>query len=150
MFFIAEKIKANIRELEGALIRVVAYSLLTNNPISISIAKEVLKDAIKEDFIKKQITIGKIQNLIAENFSIKISDIKKPGRSKVISHPRQIAMYLSRKLTNHSLAEIGENFGGRDHTTVLHAFEKIKKQLTIDTQLNELVTTFINKLTASE
>ncbi|MCP4649684.1 MAG: chromosomal replication initiator protein DnaA [PVC group bacterium] len=146
MFFIAEKIRANIRELEGALIRVVAYSLLTNNPISITIAREVLKDAIREDSAKKMITIEKIQKAISEKFDVKVSDIKRGGRSKAISHPRQIAMYLSRQLTNHSLAEIGENFGGRDHTTVLHAFEKIKKLLTQDNNLNSLLTSIINNL----
>ncbi|MFH2137697.1 MAG: chromosomal replication initiator protein DnaA [Candidatus Omnitrophota bacterium] len=146
MFFIAEKIRSNIRELEGALIRVVAYSLLTNNSISIDIAAEVLKDSIKEDSAKKVITIDKIQRVISEKFDVKVSDIKKGGRSKVISHPRQIAMYLSRKLTNHSLAEIGENFGGRDHTTVLHAYEKIKKQIQNDEQLNGLLTSLINSL----
>ncbi|MDD5746102.1 MAG: chromosomal replication initiator protein DnaA, partial [Candidatus Omnitrophica bacterium] len=128
MFFIAEKIRSNIRELEGSLIRVVAYSLLTNNAISIAVAEEVLKDAIKEDAVIQVITVDKIQKVIADNFDIRISDIKKGGRSKVISYPRHLAMYLSREMTNHSLSEIGEHFGGRDHTTVLHACEKIKKQ----------------------
>jgi chromosomal replication initiator protein len=146
IFFIAEKIRSNIRELEGSLIRVVAYSLLTNNPISISIAAEVLKDAIKEDAFIKVVTVDKIQKIIADNFDIKVSDIKKSGRSKVIAFPRHIAMYLSKELTNHSLAEIGDFFGGRDHTTVLHAYKKIKKQLTDDYKLNELLTTLTNKI----
>ncbi|MFH1063069.1 MAG: chromosomal replication initiator protein DnaA [Candidatus Omnitrophota bacterium] len=146
IFFIAEKIRSNIRELEGSLIRVVAYSLLTNNPISISIAAEVLKDAIKEDAFIKVITVDKIQKIIADNFDIKVSDIKKGGRSKVIAYPRHLAMYLSRELTNHSLAEIGEFFGGRDHTTVLHAYEKIKKLLTNDYRLTELLTTLTNRI----
>jgi chromosomal replication initiator protein len=146
IFFIAEKIRSNIRELEGSLIRVVAYSLLTNNPISISIAAEVLKDAIKEDAFIKVITVEKIQKIIADNFDIKISDIKKGGRSKVIAYPRHLAMFLSRELTNHSLAEIGEFFGGRDHTTVLHAYEKIKKLSTNDYKLTELLTTLTNRI----
>lgn len=146
MFFIAENIRSNIRELEGSLIRVVAYSLLTNNPISISIASEVLKDAIKEDAYSKKVTIEKIQKTISENFDVKISDIKKGGRSKIIAFPRHVAMYLSRELTNHSLSEIGEMFGGRDHTTVLHAYEKIKKQLLKDVKLGELLTTLTNKI----
>ncbi len=146
MFFIGEKIRSNIRELEGSLIRVVAYSLLTNNPISISIAEEVLKDAIKEDSYIKAITLDKVLKIVAENFEIKVSDIKKGGRSKVIAFPRHIAMYLSRELTNHSLSEIGEFFGGRDHTTVLHAYGKIKKQSTQDNKTNELLTTLINKI----
>ncbi|MCG2712644.1 MAG: chromosomal replication initiator protein DnaA [Candidatus Omnitrophica bacterium] len=146
MFFIGEKIRSNIRELEGSLIRVVAYSLLTNNPISIAIAEEVLKDAIKEDSYIKVITLDKIIKLVADNFEIKVSDIKKGGRSKVIAFPRHIAMYLSRELTNHSLSEIGEFFGGRDHTTVLHAYGKIKKQSTQDNKIGELLTVLINKI----
>ncbi len=146
LFFIGEKIRSNIRELEGALIRVVAYSLLTNNPISITIAEEVLKDAIKEDVFTKLVSIDKIQKVVAEKFDIRISDIKKGGRSRAVSHPRQIAMYLSRHLTNHSLMEIGEYFGGRDHTTVLHAYEKIKKLLKKDKQIEEILTVIINKL----
>ena len=146
MFFIGEKIHSNIRELEGSLIRVVAYSLLTNNPISIAIAKEVLKDAIKEDVFIKVITIDKVIKKVADNFEIKVSDIKKGGRSKVIAFPRHIAMYLARELTNHSLSEIGEFFGGRDHTTVLHAYGKIKKQSTEDIKINNLLTSLINKI----
>ncbi|MCK4993954.1 MAG: chromosomal replication initiator protein DnaA [Candidatus Omnitrophica bacterium] len=146
MFFIGEKIRSNIRELEGSLIRVVAYSLLTNNPISISIAEEVLKDAIKEDSFIKVITLEKVIKKVADNFEIKVSDIKKGGRSKAITFPRHIAMYLSRELTNHSLSEIGEFFGGRDHTTVLHAVGKIKKQSTEDNKINDLLTVLIHKI----
>ncbi len=146
MFFIGEKIRSNIRELEGSLIRVVAYSVLTNNPISISIAEEVLKDAIKEDSYVKVITLDKVLKMVADNFQIKVSDIKRGGRSKVIAFPRHIAMYLSRELTNHSLSEIGEFFGGRDHTTVLHAYGKIKKQSTQDNKTGELLTSLINKI----
>ena len=146
MFFIGEKIRSNIRELEGSLIRVVAYSLLTNNPISISIAEEVLKDAIKEDSYIKAVTLDKVLKMVADNFEIKVSDIKKGGRSKVIAFPRHVAMYLSRELTNHSLSEIGEFFGGRDHTTVLHAYGKIKKQSTQDNKTGELLTSLINKI----
>lgn len=146
MFFIGEKIRSNIRELEGSLIRVVAYSLLTNNPISIAIAEEVLKDAIKEDAFIKVITLDKVIKKVADNFEIKVSDIKKGGRSKVIAFPRHIAMYLSRELTNHSLSEIGEFFGGRDHTTVLHAYGKIKKQSTQDNKVADLLTLLIHKI----
>ena len=146
MFFIGEKIRSNIRELEGSLIRVVAYSLLTGNPISISIAKEVLKDAIKEDSFVKVVTLDKVLKRVADNFEIKVSDIKKGGRSKVVAFPRHIAMYLSRELTSHSLSEIGEFFGGKDHTTVLHAFKKIKKQSTEDNKINDLLTLLIHKI----
>jgi len=119
---------------------------LTNNPISISIAEEVLKDAIKEDSYIKAITLDKVLKMVADNFEIKVSDIKSGGRSKVIAFPRHIAMYLSRELTNHSLSEIGEFFGGRDHTTVLHAYGKIKKQSTQDNKTSELLTSLINKI----
>ncbi len=146
MFFIAEKIRSNIRELEGSLIRVVAYSLLTNKQISITVAREVLKDAITEDAVAQIVSIDKIQKIIADHFSIKISDIKKVGRKKIVSYPRHLAMYLSRELTNHSLTEIGEFFGGRDHTTVLHAYEKIKKELRLNNNLNDLLNNLINKI----
>ncbi|RKY37354.1 MAG: chromosomal replication initiator protein DnaA [Candidatus Omnitrophota bacterium] len=146
LFFIAEKIRSNIRELEGALIRVVAYASLTNSKISITLAQEVLKDAIKEDFFVKVVSIGRIQKIVSENFNMRISDIKKSGRSKAIVYPRQIAMYLCRQMTNHSLNEIGGNFGGRDHTTVLHACEKIKQLRTSDHTLDELLTGFIHKI----
>ncbi|MFH1094086.1 MAG: chromosomal replication initiator protein DnaA [Candidatus Omnitrophota bacterium] len=146
MFFIGEKIRSNIRELEGSLIRVVAYSLLTNNPISISIAEEVLKDAIREDSYIKVITLDKVLKIVADQFEIKVSDIKKGGRSQIIAFPRHMAMYLARELTNHSLSEIGEFFGGRDHTTVLHAYGKIKKQSTQDNKTGALLTLLINKI----
>ena len=146
MFFIAEKIKSNIRELEGSLIRVVAYSVLTGTPISIAVAEEVLKDAIKEDSVSSIITVEKIQTVVAENFEVSIADFKKKGRSRAIAYPRQIAMYLSRELTNTSLSEIGVLFGGRDHSTVLHACEKIKKEALKDPQLNNLLTALINRI----
>ncbi len=146
MFFIAEKIRSNIRELEGSLIRVVAYSVLTGTPISIAVAEEVLKDAIREDSQSSVITVEKIQNTVAENFDVGVADFKKKGRSRAIAYPRQIAMYLSRELTNTSLAEIGGMFGGRDHSTVLHACEKIKKTAQKDQQLNNLLTALINRI----
>ncbi|MBU0633991.1 MAG: chromosomal replication initiator protein DnaA [Candidatus Omnitrophica bacterium] len=146
MFFIAEKIRSNIRELEGALIRVVAYALLTNNPLSTAVAKEVLKDAIREGPDNSVVTIERVQKVVAEKFDVKVLDIKKGGRSKAIAYPRHIAMYLARELTRHSLSEIGEGFGGRDHTTVLHAFEKIKLELKKNPQLQELLTTLINRI----
>jgi len=141
LFYIAEKIKSNIRELEGALIRVVAYAKLNNISIGLDMAKDVLKDMIVEE--EKKITIELIQKKVAEYFDIRISDMKVKKRSKIIAYPRQIAMYLARELTGHSLPEIGERFGGRDHTTVLHAFEKIqgeaKSNSTIKGLLNKLV-----------
>lgn len=125
--FIATEIKTNIRELEGALIRVVAYSLLEEKPITLQVAKNVLKDMVRETI--KTISVDMVQKKVAEFFHIAIADLKTKKRHKTIVLPRQIAMYLSRKLTTHSLPEIGRAFGGKDHTTILHAFKKIEAAL---------------------
>jgi chromosomal replication initiator protein len=134
---LAEKIKSNIRELEGALIRVVAYAKLIGREISVDMVKEVLKDMIREG--EKKITIDMIQKKVCEYFDIKLSDMKIKKRSRAIAYPRQIAMYLARQLTDYSLPEIGEYFGGRDHTTVMHAYEKIKKDLKEKKGLSDLI-----------
>ena len=136
-YFLAEKIKSNIRELEGALIRVVAYAKLIGKDISVDMVKEVLKDMIREG--EKKITIDMIQKKVCEYFDIKISDMKIKKRSRAIAYPRQIAMYLARQLTDYSLPEIGEYFGGRDHTTVMHAYEKIKTDLKEKKGLSDLL-----------
>ncbi|MEW6170542.1 MAG: chromosomal replication initiator protein DnaA, partial [Candidatus Omnitrophota bacterium] len=117
IFFIANLIKSNIRELEGALIRVIAYALLENKSITLSLAQDVLKDLSKESI--KLISPDLIQKYISEEFNISLSDLKNQKRSKNIVLPRQLAMYLIRELTTLSLPEIGEFFGGKDHTTVL-------------------------------
>ena len=124
IFFIAQLIKTNIRELEGALIRIIAYSLLEEKPITLSMAKEVLRDLLKES--KKLITVDFIQRCVAEEFGLSTHDLKTKRRNKTVVLPRQIAMYLSRELTDLSLPEIGAAFGGKDHTTVLHSCNKIK------------------------
>ena len=136
-YFLAEKIKSNIRELEGALIRVVAYAKLIGREISVDMVKDVLKDMIKEG--QKKITIDIIQKKVCEYFDIKLSDMKVKKRSRGIAYPRQIAMYLARQLTDYSLPEIGEYFGGRDHTTVMHAYDKIKNDLKIKKGFSELI-----------
>ena len=142
--FIANKIKSNIRELEGSLIRTVAYAFLNKRTIDLELVKEVLKNIFPKDF--ENMTIDTIQEVVAKYFNIPTSDMKKKKRSKSIAFPRQVAMYLSRTLTNSSLPEIGANFGGRDHTTVIHACSKIKdlkeKDLNFNAQLEEI----INKL----
>ena len=127
LYFLAEKIRSNIRELEGALIRVVAYSKLVGKEMTVELVKEVLKDMIKEG--QKKITIELIQKKVADYFDISLVDMKAKCRSRAVAYPRQVAMYLTRQLTDHSLPEIGEYFGGRDHTTVIHANEKIEKDL---------------------
>jgi chromosomal replication initiator protein len=123
--FIAGKIKSNIRELEGALVRLVAYSSLTGSPINLSLAQETLKGIIDED--DKTITIELIQKVVADYYGLRVSDLKSKNNSRSIAVPRQIAMYLSKKLTKGSLPEIGREFGGKHHTTVLHSYNKISE-----------------------
>jgi len=124
-YFIAEKIKTNIRELEGALVRVVAYSSLVGERISLALAQDILKDMLKEE---KRVSVDAIQKEVAAAFDISISDLRSKKRARTIAFPRQVAMYLSRILTEYSLPQIGEYFGGRDHTTVLHAYQRVEKE----------------------
>lgn len=143
-YFLAEKIKSNIRELEGALIRVVAYAKLIGKEVSADMAKEVLKDMIIEG--EKKITIDLIQKKVAEYFDIKPSDMRAKKRSKAVAYPRQIAMYLTRQLTDFSLPEIGDQFGGRDHTTVMHACNKIENDLKEKSGLKVLIDKLIHSI----
>ncbi|WP_407939786.1 chromosomal replication initiator protein DnaA, partial [Niallia alba] len=136
MLYIANQIDTNIRELEGALIRVVAYSSLINKDINADLAAEALKDIVPSSK-PRVITIQDIQKVVGEHFNIKLDDFKAKKRTKSIAFPRQIAMYLSRELTDFSLPKIGEEFGGRDHTTVIHAHEKISKMLLTDSLLQK-------------
>lgn len=140
LYFIAEKIKTNIRELEGALIKVIAYASLENKNISIGLAGEVLKDAFSEN--SKKISMETIQKKVSDYFDIKPSDMKTKKRNRQIAYPRQVAMYLARELTNMTLPEIGEHFGGRDHSTVIHACDKVGHDL----KKNQNVKNLINKL----
>jgi chromosomal replication initiator protein len=133
MLYIANQIDSNIRELEGALIRVVAYSSLINKDINADLAAEALKDIIPSSK-PKIITILDIQQTVGEYFNVKLEDFKAKKRTKSVAFPRQIAMYLARELTDFSLPKIGEEFGGRDHTTVIHAHEKISNLLQTDLQ----------------
>jgi len=137
IFFIAQLIKTNIRELEGALIRIIAYSLLEEKIINIGLAKEVLKDLLKEP--KKLITVDFIQRCVAEEYGVALADLKLKRRNKTIVLPRQVAMYLSRELTDLSFPEIGTFFGGKDHTTVLHSYNKIKGVIESDPVLKDKV-----------
>ncbi|MGP4038971.1 chromosomal replication initiator protein DnaA [Gracilibacillus sp. D59] len=136
MLYIANQIDTNIRELEGALIRVVAYSSLINQDIDASLAAEALKDIIPSSR-PKVITIQHIQEEVGKRYNVKLEEFTAKKRTKSIAFPRQIAMYLSRELTDFSLPKIGEEFGGRDHTTVIHAHEKISKLLGTDELLNK-------------
>ena len=146
MVYIATKIKSNIRELEGALIRIVAYSSLTNRDITVDLASEALKDIISNKQ-NKNITIDIIQDVVAAYFNLRVEDLKSQRRTRNVAYPRQIAMYLSRKLTDMSLPKIGEEFGGRDHTTVIHAYEKISESLNNDESLQHTINDITKKLT---
>ena len=146
MGYIASKIKSNIRELEGALIRIIAYSSLTNREVSVDLATEALKDIISKKQ-GKHVTIDAIQDIVASYYNLRIEDLKSQRRTRSVAYPRQIAMYLSRKLTDMSLPKIGEEFGGRDHTTVIHAYEKISENLKTDDTLQHTVNNITKKLT---
>jgi chromosomal replication initiator protein dnaA len=129
--YIANQIQSNIRELEGALTRLLAYSKLQGKPITTELTAEALKDIIQSPKSKK-ITIQDIQKIVGQYYSVRIEDFSAKKRTKSIAYPRQIAMYLSRELTDFSLPKIGEEFGGRDHTTVIHAHEKIANDIKSD------------------
>ncbi len=134
LLYIATKIKSNIRELEGALIRIVAYSSLTNSDIDLELAEEALKDIISEKKII-EVTPDLIKDFVSKEYNIKLEDFISRKRTRAIAYPRQIAMYLTRELTDLSLPKIGDEFGGRDHTTVIHAYDKISQELEEDIQL---------------
>lgn len=138
LVFIANSVSTNIRELEGALIRVVAYSTLVNQPITPELASEALKEIISSNAPRK-VTIQDIQNEVCKYYRLRVEDLKSKKRTKTIAFPRQIAMYLSRELTDYSLPKIGEDFGGRDHTTVIHAHEKISQIVKKDPLLKEAI-----------
>ncbi|MFH0926432.1 MAG: chromosomal replication initiator protein DnaA [bacterium] len=144
-FFIAEKIKSSIRELEGCLIRVAAFSSLSGNEITLSFTKEVLGNILSEN--KNQITIEKIQKVVADHFNLKVSDFKSKCRTKNIVLPKQIAMYIAKTMTDASFSMVADKFGGKDHTTILYAYKKIKKRLTTDGALRKNVDNLMNIIT---
>ncbi|MBE9515885.1 MAG: chromosomal replication initiator protein DnaA [Proteobacteria bacterium] len=134
-FFIAKRVRSNVRELEGALRRVLAAASFTGRPLTMELAMENLKDLLA--FQERQVTINNIQKTVAEYFSIRVADMHAKTRTRQIARPRQIAMAISKELTEHSLPEIGDAFGGRDHTTVLHACRKIAELVDSDTRVKE-------------
>ena len=134
-FFIGKRIRSNIRELEGALRRVIANAQFTGSAITLDFAKEALHDLLALQ--DKLVTIDNIQKTVAEYFKIRVSDLLSARRSRSITRPRQMAMSLAKELTNHSLPEIGDAFGGRDHTTVLHACRKVVSLREGDTRIND-------------
>jgi chromosomal replication initiator protein len=144
IFYIGEKIKSNIRELEGALKRVVANAVLLKQSVTPELARSVLKDMVKEK--ESRILAESIFEEVASYFNVRVSDIKGRRRTKQMVVPRQISMYLIRKLTDHSLPEIGELCGGRDHTTILHACESIESDMKKDAKIKELVNKLMTQM----
>ncbi|UCG73763.1 MAG: chromosomal replication initiator protein DnaA [Chromatiales bacterium] len=134
-FFVAQRIRSNVRELEGALRRIIATSAFTGRPITLDFAKEALRDLLALQ--DKLVTIDNIQKTVAEYFKIRVADLLSKRRSRSITRPRQIAMSLAKELTNHSLPEIGDAFGGRDHTTVIHACRRVKLLRESETRVSE-------------
>lgn len=134
-FFIAQRVRSHVRDLEGALKRVIAHSHFTGKPVDIELIKESLKDLLALQ--DKLVSINNIQSTVAEYFKIKTSDLLAKRRNRSVARPRQVAMALAKELTNHSLPEIGDAFGGRDHTTVLHACRKIRELRDSDSEMRE-------------
>ena len=143
--FLANSVSSNVRELEGYLIRIGAYASLTSTPISLDMAKEILKDILVEK--NKKISTEQIQKIVATYFNIKTSDLKSAKRHKALVMARQIAMYLTRQLTSHSYPDIGSQFGGKDHSTIIHAIRKIERLLEDDMQLRSTINNLKNSLT---
>ncbi len=144
-FFIAKRVRSNVRELEGALRRVVASATFTGRPIDMALASEGLKDLLA--FQERLVTINNIQKTVAEYFKIRVSDLHSKNRARQVVRPRQLAMALSKELTNHSLPEIGDAFGGRDHTTVLHACRKVVELNECDMRIKEDYSNLLRILT---
>jgi chromosomal replication initiator protein len=137
--FIAGRVSTNIRELEGALTRVVAFSSLTGLALDVDLAEQVLRDLFPSSGELPEVTIARIQEAVCERFSLTVQELCSPRRSQAVAYPRQVAMYLSRELTDSSLPKIGKEFGGRDHTTVLHANAKITRMISEDRAVYNLV-----------
>ena len=144
-FFIAKRIRSNVRELEGAIRRVIATSRFTGQEITVDFTKEALKDLLALQ--DKLVTIENIQKTVADYYKIRVADLLSKRRSRSVARPRQVAMALSKELTSHSLPEIGDAFGGRDHTTVLHGCRKVKELKESDLRINEDYANLLRTLT---
>ncbi len=142
--FLATSVTSNIRELEGYLVRIGAYASLTAASITLAMTRDVLKDILVEK--NRELTVEDIQKTVSAYYNIKISDLKSPKRLKALVLPRQVAMYLSRQLTSSSYPDIGDRFGGKDHSTIIHAMKKIEKQLIDDFQLRSVINTLKSSL----
>jgi chromosomal replication initiator protein len=142
--YLAAKVKSNIRELEGCLIRLGAQASLTGRPINIDMAKNILQDLIEDD--EKPVTTDQIQKVVSEHFGLKISDMKAKKRTKEVALPRQIAMYLSKQLTSLSLSDIGKNFGGKDHATVIYSYKQVEDKRARDEVFNRMIEILSRKI----
>jgi len=139
--FIAEKIKSNIRELEGSLIRLIAYASLTNREVTMTLAQEVLKNLGNHD--ERALTVDMIQKAVADYYQLKPADLRSRNNSKSVAMPRQIAMFLCKTLTSASLPEIGRSFGGKHHSTVIHSIRKVETLRQKDRDFNRVINTLI-------
>ncbi|MCK4945183.1 MAG: chromosomal replication initiator protein DnaA, partial [Alphaproteobacteria bacterium] len=133
--FLAHKITSNVRELEGSLNRIIAHFELTGCPITIEGAQDLLQDLLRAN--DRRVSVDDIQRKVAEHYNIRLSDMHSPRRARMVARPRQIAMYLSKILTEHSLPEIGRKFGGRDHTTIMHGVRRIEELSAADSSIRE-------------
>jgi len=134
-FFIGKRIRSNVRELEGALRRVIANARFTGNAITVDFTKEALKDLLSMQ--ARLVTVENIQKMVADYYKVRVGDLLSKRRSRSVARPRQVAMALAKELTTHSLPEIGDAFGGRDHTTVLHACRRIKELREVEQRISE-------------
>jgi len=146
LLFLASHIRTNIRELEGSLIRVVAHASLTSVPLTVDSAREVLRDVMAREEAAAPVSIEKIQEVVARHYHLDLHDMKSKRRTDAIAFPRQIAMYLARTLTEMSTTQIGDSFGGKDHTTVMHATNKVKSRLDTDPFFAALVNKIIQEI----
>jgi chromosomal replication initiator protein len=143
-YYLASKVKSNIRELEGCLIRLGAQASLTGRPINVDMAKNILQDLIEED--EKPVTTDHIQRIVCEHFALKLSDMKAKKRTKEVALPRQVAMYLSKQLTSLSLNDIGNNFGGKDHATVIYACKQVEEKKAKDEMFGRMIESLLRKI----
>src|SRR6185312_6593990 len=146
LLFLASHIRTNIRELEGSLIRVVAHASLTGVPLTVDSAKETLRDVIAREDAVSPISVERIQETVAKHYHLDLHDMKSKRRTDAIAFPRQIAMYLARTLTDQSTTQIGDAFGGKDHTTVMHATTKVKNKLEVDPFFAALINKIIQEI----
>jgi chromosomal replication initiator protein len=142
--YIAGRIKSNIRELEGSLIRLLAYASLTGRELSMGLAQEVLRDVLRHD--DRAVTIEAIQKFVAEYYQLKLMELKSRNNSKSVAMPRQVAMYLCKSLTTASLPEIGKSFGGKHHSTVIHSIRKVEELRQRDPTFHSFINSLIESL----